>query len=87
MGFYGHLGVKRVINCYGTYTLIGGHTFSDHVRAAMDEADRGFAWLWELEEKADTPTALLSSFRAVLSQREPAPFTPRARAQNVSLKI
>lgn len=52
MGFYEHLGVKRVINCYGTYTLIGGHTFSDHVRAAMDEADRNFAWLWELEEKA-----------------------------------
>ena len=52
MGFYDHLGVKRVINCYGTYTLIGGHTFSDHVRAAMDEADRNFAWLWELEEKA-----------------------------------
>ena len=52
MGFYDRLGVKRVINCYGTYTLIGGHTFSDRVRAAMDEADRGFAWLWELEEKA-----------------------------------
>ncbi len=52
MGFYDHLGVKRVINCYGTYTLIGGHTFSDQVRAAMDEADRNFAWLWELEEKA-----------------------------------
>ncbi len=51
MGFYDHLGVKRVINCYGTYTLIGGHTFSDQVRAAMDEADRNFAWLWELEEK------------------------------------
>jgi len=52
MSFYDHLGVKRVINCYGTYTLIGGHTFSDHVRAAMAEADRNFAWLWELEEKA-----------------------------------
>ena len=52
MGFYDHLGVKRVINCFGTYTLIGGHMFSDHVRAAMDEADRNFAWLWELEEKA-----------------------------------
>jgi len=52
MGFYDHLGVKRVINCYGTYTLIGGHILSDHVRAAMDEADRSFAWLCELEEKA-----------------------------------
>jgi L-seryl-tRNA(Ser) seleniumtransferase len=52
MSFYGKLGIKRVINCFGTYTLIGGHTFSDHVRTAMDEADRNFAWLWELEEKA-----------------------------------
>jgi hypothetical protein len=31
----------------------------------------------ELEVKSDTLIALLSSFRAVLSQREPAPFTPR----------
>ncbi len=31
----------------------------------------------ELEVKSDTLVALLSSFRAVLSQREPAPFTPR----------
>jgi L-seryl-tRNA(Ser) seleniumtransferase len=52
MSFYERLGVKRVINCYGTYTLIGGHTLSDYVRSAMDEADRNFAWLWELEEKA-----------------------------------
>lgn len=52
MSFYRKLGVKRVINCFGTYTLIGGHTFSDYVRSAMDEADRDFAWLWELEEKA-----------------------------------
>ena len=40
-----------MINCYDTYTLIGGHTFSDGVRAVMDEADRSFAWLWELEVK------------------------------------
>jgi D-glucosaminate-6-phosphate ammonia-lyase len=52
MSFYKKLGIKRVINCYGTYTLIGGHTFSNYVRSAMDEADRNFAWLWELEEKA-----------------------------------
>jgi len=52
MSLYEKLGVNRVINCFGTYTLIGGHTFSDKVRAAMDEADRNFAWLWELEEKA-----------------------------------
>ena len=52
MSFYEKLGINRVINCFGTYTMIGGHTFSDYVRSAMDEADRNFAWLWELEEKA-----------------------------------
>jgi L-seryl-tRNA(Ser) seleniumtransferase len=52
MDFYKKLGVKRVINCFGTYTLIGGHTFSDYVRTAMEEADRNFAWLWDLEEQA-----------------------------------
>ena len=52
MSFYEKLGINRVINCFGTYTMIGGHTFSDYVRVAMDEADRNFAWLWELEEKA-----------------------------------
>jgi hypothetical protein len=43
MSFYRKLGVKRVINCYGTYTLIGGHTFNEYVREDMDEADRNFA--------------------------------------------
>ena len=51
MGIYRKLGVTRVINCFGTYTLVGGSTLSDDVRDAMDEADRNFAWLWELEEK------------------------------------
>jgi len=53
-----------VINCYGTYTLIGGHTFSDYVREAMDEADRNFAWLWELEEKAGKRICELSGAEA-----------------------
>ena len=52
MGFYEKLGISRVINCFGTYTFIGGATLSDSVRNAMEEADRNFAWLWELEEKA-----------------------------------
>jgi L-seryl-tRNA(Ser) seleniumtransferase len=52
MSYYKNLGITRVINCFGTYTLIGGHVFSDKVRAAMNEANKNFAWLWELEEKA-----------------------------------
>lgn len=66
------------------------HTFRSYGEVVDDITDSEVAVhkddRSELEVKSDTPTALLSSFRAVLSQREPAPFTPRARAQNVNLK-
>mgnify|MGYP000412653420 CR=1 FL=1 len=52
MDVYKKLGVKRIINCFDTYTLLGGATLSEEVRAAMEEADKNFAWMWDLEEKA-----------------------------------
>jgi len=61
---YDKLGVTRVINCFGTYTLIGGHILSEEVRAAMEEADKNFAWLWELEEKAGKRVAELTGAEA-----------------------
>jgi len=64
MGMYKELGVTRVINCFGTYTLIGGATLSDEVRAAMEEADRNFAWMLELEEKAGRRIAELTGAEA-----------------------
>jgi L-seryl-tRNA(Ser) seleniumtransferase len=59
MGLYDKLGVTRVINCFGTYTFIGGATLSDNVKAAMEEADKNFAWMWKLEEKAGRHIARL----------------------------
>jgi len=61
---YKKLGVTRVINCFGTYTLIGGHILSEEVRSAMEEADKNFAWLWELEEKAGKRVAELTGAEA-----------------------
>jgi len=66
MSIYKKLGVKRVINCYDTYTLLGGHILSEEVRAAMDEADKNFAWIWELEEKAGERIADLTGAEAAL---------------------
>lgn len=64
MGMYEELGITRVINCFGTYTLIGGATLSHEVRAAMEEADTCFAWMWELEEKAGRRIAELTGAEA-----------------------
>jgi len=61
---YEELGITRVINCFGTYTLIGGATLSHEVRAAMEEADTCFAWMWELEEKAGRRIAELTGAEA-----------------------
>jgi L-seryl-tRNA(Ser) seleniumtransferase len=52
MSIYKKLGVKPIINCYDTYTLLGGPIIPREVIDAMVEADRTHAWLWELEEKA-----------------------------------
>lgn len=64
MSTYKKLGVTRVINCFGTYTLIGGHILPEEVRAAMEEADNNFAWIWELEEKTGKRVAELTGAEA-----------------------
>jgi L-seryl-tRNA(Ser) seleniumtransferase len=64
MNIYKRLGVRRVINCFDTYTMIGGHVLSEEVRSAMEEADRNFAWLWELEEMAGRRIAELTGAEA-----------------------
>jgi L-seryl-tRNA(Ser) seleniumtransferase len=61
---YENLGVKRVINCFGTYTFIGGAILSDFVRTSMEEADKNFAWMWELEEKAGKRIANITGAEA-----------------------
>ena len=52
MSIYKELGVKRVINCMDTYTMLGGHIASPKVKAAMNEANSSFAWLWDLKKAA-----------------------------------
>ena len=59
MGIYQELGIKRIINCFDTYTLLGGHTLSEYVRAARDEADRSWAWIWDIQRKTGETIAEL----------------------------
>jgi len=51
MGTYQELGIKRIINCFDTYTLLGGHTLCKDVREAIDEANRSWAWIWDIQRK------------------------------------
>jgi L-seryl-tRNA(Ser) seleniumtransferase len=64
MSVYKHLGTRRIINCFDTYTLLGGHIMWDEVRIARDEADRSFAWIWDLEKKAGERIATLLGVEA-----------------------
>jgi len=47
---YPSLGVRPLINCKGTHTIIGGSTILPEVRAAMDAASRQYVHLDELAD-------------------------------------
>ena len=47
---YQSIGVEPVINCRGTFTIIGGSLELPEVRAAMDHAARHFVQIDELAE-------------------------------------
>jgi len=49
---YRDLGVRRVVNAGGTYTILGGSLMSPEVIEAMDEAARQFVLIDELYDKA-----------------------------------
>src|SRR5437870_477243 len=49
-GIYQSIGVEPVINCRGTFTIIGGSVELPEVRAAMDAASRYFVQIDELAD-------------------------------------
>jgi L-seryl-tRNA(Ser) seleniumtransferase len=59
MGIYKELGIKRIINCFDTYTLLGGHIIWEEARTAREEADSNFAWIWDIQRKAGKRVAEL----------------------------
>lgn len=64
MGIYNDLGIKRIINAFDTYTLLGGHTLAEEVIQARDEADREFAWIWDIQMRASKRVAELTGAEA-----------------------
>lgn len=64
MSKYEELGVRRIINCFDTYTLLGGAILPKEVRDAMVEANSSHAWLWKLDEKAGKRIAALTGAEA-----------------------
>ena len=65
MGIYEELGIKRMVNCVGPYTLFGGAIRQwDEVRAARDEADRSSAWIWDIQQKVGNRIAKLLEVEA-----------------------
>ena len=50
MGVYESLGLKTLINCKGTFTIISGSLTLPEVKRAMDEASRHYVHLDELME-------------------------------------
>ncbi len=56
---YQSIGVRPLINCMGTYTIISGSLMLPEARQAMQEASQAYVHLDELMEKAGTHIAQL----------------------------
>ncbi len=48
MSIYGELGVKRVVNASFALTRLGGSALTKEVLNAMEEANKSYAYLWDL---------------------------------------
>ncbi|MCL2768290.1 MAG: hypothetical protein FWE49_06165, partial [Synergistaceae bacterium] len=61
---YAELGVKKVINAAGTYTMVGGSRMSERTLEAMSEAARSHVVIKELQAKVHERLALLTKNEA-----------------------
>lgn len=66
MSLYDDLGVRRLINAWGSVTILGGSLMPPAVLEAMNEAARSFVRLRELQEKAGARIAELVGVEAAL---------------------
>ena len=64
MGIYQELGIKKVVNAWGTVTKLGGSLMSPEVLEAMREAAGSFVSMEELHEKAGRRIAELLNVEA-----------------------
>jgi L-seryl-tRNA(Ser) seleniumtransferase len=64
VGVYRELGVRRVVNAWGQLTRLGGSVLSPRVRDAMEEANRQFVRMEELQEAAGKVVAEVTGAEA-----------------------
>lgn len=76
---YEGLGVKRIINAAGTYTILGGSKMSDATLAAMGEASRSYVRIRELQQKVNGEIARMT--------RNEAAYVPNGAAAGLYLAI
>ena len=73
MDIYNEIGVKKIINCLGNSTVLGGNTTSETVREAINSASNNYVSMEELTNKC-------SNLVAKLIGSESALITPGAAA-------
>jgi seryl-tRNA(Sec) selenium transferase len=69
MSIYSKYGVKRVVNAAFHLTRLGGSTLTPTVIAAMEEANKSYAYMWDLivkggnhiAERINAPAAWITS--------------------------
>lgn len=71
MGIYEKVGAKKIINAYGTVTVIGGSLMHPDVLTAMKEASESFVDLVDFHHKSGEYLARLTGSRRAALQMEP----------------
>lgn len=66
MGIYEDLGVKRLINAWGSVTILGGSLMPPPVLQAMEEAAQSYVRLRDLQDRAGARIAELAGVDAAL---------------------
>ena len=59
MDIYNEIGVKKIINCLGNSTVLGGNTTSETVREAINSASNNYVSMEELTNKCSNLVAKL----------------------------
>jgi L-seryl-tRNA(Ser) seleniumtransferase len=60
MDIYDELGIPRIINAAGTYTILGGSRMSEETLAAMNEAARSFVFIRDFQKAVHEALAKLT---------------------------
>ena len=76
MDIYNEIGVKKVINCLGNSTVLGGNTASGEVKEAIESASQNYVSMEDLTNKCnDLVAKLIGSESALITPGAAAGLT------------